>query len=435
MSSLFAIYVTVKTIIINNITLGNVIYLLNFAYSKTLKTEKEMGNKETVLVCPYCGGNTCPVSEDGLFFCHNKRNLFNSKSSKESEELWLNDTNDNTSASDRMSLHEGKPRKYRFFDVFFMEDGTTVSHMKEYQNQEKCLNSISITFRVEVSECIYKLYICLNSAKDNGYFALVSILNMCGIKELELYGTQRDINLDKIMLSETDEDLEYYRKNGFNLLNKDSKFETGETYTLLCEKEYTKELKTVLYPSLVKKGALIIQKTCRKFIFRCRLIKRINAKIVTRLKNDVERLVERLAEENNRLKEFEGKCIKLNIRNGELRFELNKANDRLKAQSEIHAYAGATKPENKARNWALAFYTIVSKVLWCIVLFFVYLPANVIGFIMQLPANTKYLATGVWSGEITFRTTVDGCITCIIFEPLNTFCFVMTILALIYLRK
>jgi len=63
------------------------------------------------------------------------------------------------------------------------------------------------------------------------------------------------------------------------------------------------------------------------------------------------------------------------------------------------------------------------------------LPARTIEFIKELPANTKYLTAGVWSGKITFRTTLDGCISCAIFEPFETFCFVMTIVALIYFWK
>ncbi len=163
----------------------------------------------------------------------------------------------------------------------------------------------------------------------------------------------------------------------------------------------------------------------------------IDLKEKTSLLEEKTRLLEennkRLEQEAIKLQEnFRKELLAVNIRNGELVCKLKtQEKEKQKAQAE----ADANKPENKARNWALAFYTIVSKVLWSIVLFFVSFPRRTIEFIKQLPANTKYLTTGVWSGEITFRTTVDGCISYAIFEPLETFCFVMSIVALIYFLK
>ena len=76
MTSLAIIILTLKTTVINNLTLTNTFYLLRFAYSKTLKTEEKMGNKQTVgeMVknpCKNCGGYNCFETDEGQVYCNN----------------------------------------------------------------------------------------------------------------------------------------------------------------------------------------------------------------------------------------------------------------------------------------------------------------------------------------------------------------------------
>jgi hypothetical protein len=68
-------------------------------------------------------------------------------------------------------------------------------------------------------------------------------------------------------------------------------------------------------------------------------------------------------------------------------------------------------------------------------MFYIRFSTNIFEFFKELPSNTKYFITGIWSGEITFCTTINGCINCLIWDKVDTMCFFMTILAIIYFRR
>jgi hypothetical protein len=482
MASLLVILLTLKTTVINNITLANTFYLLRFAYSKTLKSEEKMGGKQSVQnPCTKCGGLNCPESGDGDFLCI-KRDVSISKSSDSSEELWVDHTNNNNTrvpegCDNSYNKNPHKPQKERVQRIFIVSEGSFGNNVyldnynsigNKVDETEKIMKT-SILFKVELDNCLYKIYI-KNEENLNMNIPLrrTSFIDT-KFKEFVPYGTQRIIEFDEIPDDLNADGLLAYQMSLFSPLTDESKFDAGKTYMVLNKKEYTNELRKMSFPSLAKKSAQIIQKACRKFIFRCRLIKRINAKLVIKLKKEVNanklelKILKKEAANKLELKilkkeaankleletlkkkhlckinDLEKELNDIKIRNGELLFELKKTNTEkekiLKACRDAEAEAQENKPLKKALNSAQAFCRIVMQFLSFVLLFFVYLPAHTIEFIKELPANTKYLTTGVSKGTITFRTTLDGCITCLILAPLNTFCFVMTIVALIYFLR
>ena len=472
MSSLLVILLTLKTTVINNITLANAFYLLRFAYSKTLKSEEKMGGKHSAQNrCTKCSGLNCPETEYGDFLCSKRRDVSNSKSSDSSEELWLDDTNNNNNnnigvpedcdnSSNKKALKSEKKRIECMFIVCFSGENV---YLRNYNTEGIKADEIekmkkkSILFKVEIDYYIYKIY--LNKYQENANInsAYQKILINSGFLDFFPYGTQRIIESDDIPDNLNADGVLAYQMSLFSLLTDESKFDAGKTYMVLNKKEYTNELRKISFLPLAKKNVksiIIIQKAYIEYkrpknFFDAKLVIKLK-KEVNACKSELEILKKEAAADKLKLETLKKKDIDeindldkelndIKIRNGELLFELNKTKIEkekiLKACSAAKAEAEENKPLKKALNSAQAFCRIVMQFLSFVLLFFVYLQAHTIEFIKELPANTKYLTTGVSNGTITFRTTLDGCITYLVFAPLNTFCFVMTIVALIYFLR